>query len=415
MELVSASQITLYRECPRKWGWRYIAKLKTPQHPAAALGTEVDDTQLQPYLKEGRDLDLSRESGLIAQSGIHFLPEPKSCSLEVQKHFVMPSPTGAFGFQGYIDLWLPKGGVPGIAEGENVPAVVDFKTSKNFRYAKTKTGLAIDVQAQLYATWAMFETGSRVVDLVWTYFRTKDKRESKRTHLRVLGSEVAQQFTAINDTAVEMYAARKSVTDPKELKAHTWMCGEFLGCPYQNMCNLSPKEMAEGQLLKLAMDMEEIQMTQSADTASLMSRLKKQQEAPVQQSPVSIANGHTDKPVGGASGYELSEKQLDGQAAADAGVAKVEMVGINPPESLLPPAPPVGVASAGLVEPAVAIEKAKRGRPAGSKNATKDGAELLSAGINLSELEFRKEAFVEFTKTVGNAFLKLSTQLEVSK
>jgi hypothetical protein len=67
----------------------------------------------------------------------------------------------------------------------------------------------------------------------------------------------------------------------------------------------------------------------------------------------------------------------------------VEAVGINPPESLLPPAPPVGAVAnpppSTLEEPA----KPKRGRPAGSKNVAKDPVGADAA------------AFTEPTTSVG--------------
>ncbi len=346
MDLLSASQIKVYRECQRKWGWKYIAGLPDPAGPAAALGTEVDDEQLQPYLRDGRTFDYSRASGSgdIAASGLAFLPRPQSLGLEVQKYFEMPSPTWVdgqhvgFGYRGYIDLWMPKGGMPGIEGG---PAVCDFKTTGNWKYAKTAEGLKTDVQAQLYATWAMWSTGARVIDLVWIYMATRGPRKAKRVHLRVLAADVAEQFSAINDTALEMYAARKSVTDPLELEPNVDMCEAYGGCPFRSKCNLSPSQFIDSQAAK---HRKETTMT----TMSVLAALKAKRAA--------------------ALGYELSPQQTDGQAAADKGV---EAVGINPPEKDLPPAPPVGVVA--NPPPSVLEEPAKkRGRPAGSKNAPKD-------------------------------------------
>ena len=301
MDLVSASQINLYRECPRKWAHRYIAGLKTPQHPAAALGTEVDDTQLQPYLRDDRPLDFTRESGYIAAAGLAFLPKPRTHGLEVQKHFVIPSPTDErFGFQGYIVLWMPQGGMPDI--GTDNPTVADFKTTGNFKWMKHAADLAVDVQAQLYATWAMYSTKARVVDLVWIYFATKGPRKAKRTHLRVLGNDVADQFMAINETAVEMYGVRSSCTNPLDLEPNTSMCEAYGGCPYRANCNLSPGEIIDSIAAK------------HSRTETLMAE---------------VTNG---------TGVGL----LARLKAQKAGGAPVEAIGINPPESKLPPAPPVG-------------------------------------------------------------------------
>ena len=343
--LVSASQISLFRECNRKWGFRYLSGQKTPQHPSAALGTEVDDTQLQPYLREGRPLDFTRTSGYIAAPGLVLLPDPKTHGLEVQKHFILPSPsTTDFAYQGYIDLWLPRGGLPDL---ETLPTVVDFKTTGNWKYAKTKTQLANDVQAQLYAAWAMHETGSDSVDLAWIYFATKGKYQAKRVHLRVVKSHVDAQLASINETAVDMFLVRKARPDPLELTPNPEMCGAYGGCPYTAQCNLSPTENVDAMAAQWRRSKEPIL---AESTMSLLARMK----AKAAGATPSLG---TPPPVTDADRAEAAVRV----AAMIAG----EDVGINPPESKLPPAPPVGsaVEATAPVRDTVAPEKRKPGRP----------------------------------------------------
>ncbi len=116
-------------------------------------------------------------------------------------------------------------------------------------------------------------------------------------------------------------------------------------------------------------------------------------------------------------------------------------LGINPPEAALPPQAPVGslvvaAAPVALVEPTVAIEKekAKRGRPAGSKNTARDplGADvhaytspaapadpyeaaIAKASAGLSEYELRADAVKELAASIGSALSKFAASLEVSK
>ncbi len=362
---LSASQITTFDEradggCQRKWAFKYIAKLPDPPGPAAELGTDTH-TQLAAYMGAGVPLNFARESGYIAAPVLPFLPPPKSNGLIVEKRFEFGAPGRKdYGFMGYIDLWLPKGGMP-LDDGATVnPTVVDFKTTSNWRYAKTPETLATDVQAMLYATWAMFESGARVADLVWPYMATKGARKAKRVHLQVTGAHVAEQFTAINETAAAIMAVRGSVVAgfeqefPLTLKANPLSCESFGGCPFRSKCNLSPAELGayvDSEVDKWAQQVLEAPVantTQGAgSTGSLKARLAAARTA-------SNPNG-------------LSPAQLDGQGAADAGVSKVGIpaenlptwatspvdpltgrgmppaaVGINPPESLLPPAPPVG-------------------------------------------------------------------------
>ena len=281
--ILSASQISTYRdECKRKWGFKSIAKIETEQHASAALGTEVDDTQLQPYLKDGRPFDYSRpsQSGYIAASALAYLPEPQTLGLEVQKHFIIPSPTAGSGlsYQGYVDLWLPKGGIPGI-EGGIYPVVCDFKTTGNLKWQKSAKTLETDVQAQLYATWAMYETGARTVDLVWIYMQTKGSKKAKRTHLRVLGQHVAEQFRMIDATGLEMQQARTAIESEAgkleelvmQLPPNAEACAGYGGCPFQGRCNLSPSVFVDAATAQALSEMETLDMS---STAELLAALK---------------------------------------------------------------------------------------------------------------------------------------------
>lgn len=332
MQLVSASQISKYRDCHRAWGHRYLSKLETPPHPSAALGTEVH-AQLEALMLEGRPLDFTKESGYIAASAKHFLPERREhLGLVVEKHFTIPSPSGLFGYQGYIDLWLPHGGLPELSMVrplEYAPTVVDYKTTGNWKYAKTPAMLAEDVQAQLYAKAAIVETGEPTVDLAWIYMATKGARKAKRVHLRVHADHVEEQFAKIEATALEMHAVRQANPNPLELKANPEMCGAYGGCPYQALCNLSPTETVDA--------MAATQRQRSGDTmstsAELLARLKAQREAAgIPTAAPAPTSTEADKAAATARAAELVAQS---QAAR-------EVVGINPPESALPPAPPVG-------------------------------------------------------------------------
>ncbi len=347
VQRVSATQITLFRECERKWAFRYLLGIKHPQHPAAALGTEVDDEQLQPYLREGRPIDFSRPSGSgdIANSGLVHLP-PIGCAkplepfgfsasgIEVQRHFVIPSPTWTegkhvgFGFQGYMDLWIPL----------DTPNVKDFKTSKDFRYSKSEDKqstlyLGKDVQAMLYATAAMYETGAREVDLDWIYMRTKGPRDSKRVHLRVVADQVAEQFSAINDTALRMYVARKTAKDPLELAPNPDMCGSYGGCPHQADCNLSPSEKVDALAATHRARSKELP---SMNTNILLENLrKKKAEAELHGLP---GAGTPHPEVAKIEAITQAKIEIIATAPVDPLVQR-KAVGINPPEALLPPPP----------------------------------------------------------------------------
>lgn len=361
----------MYRECPRKWAWKYIAKIETEQTDRNKLGDDVDERQLQPYLRDGRPFDYTlksagyEEAGIsayIADSGLSYLPKPQLPGLEVQKHFVIPSPGSTpgrpapFGYQGYLDLWVPDARLmPAVAfDPKNGPppgdwpCVGDFKTTKNINrpWVKTRETLATDVQAQLYAAWAMYSTGKRTVDLVWIYFQTEGARKAKPVHLRVYGQDVLPQLLAIDATATEMFGIRQSTTDPLTLPPNPDMCEAFGGCPYRPNCNLDPGQIADAIA---ALDAQrrlisnpliaESRETPMSTTANLFKNLaaKRAAAAPAPAPAPLPANA----PV-------APRQEVMGCAADAVPAAPVDMIpaglaapfaGINPPEKNLAPPP----------------------------------------------------------------------------
>lgn len=403
-ELVSSTQIDSWDLCERKWGWRYIAKLREPQGAAAALGTECDDTQLQPYLRDGRDIDYRRRSGNIVQPGLIFLPAPKAPGIEVQRHFVMPGgqrpvfssvrrevvghTKPRFGLQGFIDLWAPNGIVmPDAAydpkqgsrvfnDGYTPPVVGDFKTTGNWKYQKTAEDLAVDTQAQLYAAWALRETDAPVVDLIWIYFGTKGAHKAKRTHLRVYRDQVALQLERINTSAIAIYGHRKAQTDPLQLTPNPAACGKFGGCPYESKCNLSPGQKTDAAAAQHARR-NGITMT---TTAELLANLKAKQAASPGAAAVMTAPPSLEEHVAAnpRAAFLMQPTTPAGIPIANLPSHATQPLGINPPESQLPPAPPVGSVTIIKVDGntgGVEAEKPKKGPGRPRKDPT--GADAM--------------------------------------
>lgn len=369
---LSASQITTYRECARKWAWSYIAGIKTPQHPKAALGDEVDKEQLQPYLRDGRPFDYSKPSGsgYIAAAGLAFLPPPQSPGIQLQKSFEMPSPTWidgkhvGFGYRGYMDLWLPDSGVvPGFSGG--VPFVGDFKTTGNLRWQKTEKQLLEDVQAMLYGFYALYETRAKKIDFSWIYFQTEGARKSKRTNLVGISNiHIAEQFLKINEIGKEMHGVRYGstpCTNPLDLPPNPDMCEAYGGCAYRDRCNLSPSQIVDAhaakakRLIQLQKKPEEPnQMTET--TQQMLQRLKdKKAGAQGVPSNGNTAQGSFPANPGNVGSASATAAPLPSSPSV-ASEPPTPPLGINPPESQLPPAPPVSAT--------------KRGRPAKATTPT---------------------------------------------
>lgn len=404
--LSSVTQVNTWRECKRKFAFKYIAHEPDPQSPAAALGDEIDGGQLQPYLKDNRPFDYSKESGYIAAAGLAYLPKPQTYGLEVQKHLMLPSMTSKpgeaapFAFQGYIDLWMPNGGMPDLPFGNDEVIVCDFKSTKSFDYAKTPEQLLVDPQSSIYSTWAMFETGKRVVDLVWLYFATRGARKVRRVHLRVFPdraewldsqgrkcveeASLLERFKGIDETAGIAIKAMQSKADPFSFEPNPEACENFGGCPFRHKCNLDPVQVAEAHAAKSARE-QAIKAKKRSEqgmatngTADLFARMKQQQTA----AGAGAAPTITTAP--GSSLMGCSDKDVPAPSGIPAWALATQAAPINPPESALPPAPPIGQsapapAATPPATPAAEEPKKKRGRKSNAEKAAAEAATQASA------------------------------------
>jgi hypothetical protein len=334
--LVSPSQIKTYRSCVRKWALEKLAGLRGPETKAQTLGKEVDDNNLQPYLRDGKPIDETTDAGQIAASGLAWLPQPKWWGLEVQKHFTFVSPSKlGFGYQGYLDLWLPHGGQPGF--DDELPVVADFKTTSAMKWALTEEQLRVDPQAVIYNVWAILETKSKTLHNSWLYLQTKGARIARPTQITVTTDEVAEQFRGIEADAKEMMAIRAAMPATADssadvsreyalsLPGNTDACGDYGGCPFQHLC---------------------FKLEDLFDVPS---------DAIVRKKETNVAQIDL---------FDMLETKAGAPAPAPAGpptqaqIAAEPALGINPPmPEGTPLAPPVG-----------STEAKKRGRPAGSKN-----------------------------------------------
>ena len=232
---LSASQIGTWNQCKRKWGYSYLDRIKTPSHPSAELGQRVHAV-LEAWLKDGVPFNLSTEEGQIASSGLQYLPLPGSA--EVEAGFVVQTETAKY--RGFIDARFR----------EELPVILDHKTTSDLRWAKTEEDLRKDVQATLYAAEAMLRTGSDAVELRWIYYTTRKPYKSRNVSLVVVKDEIEANFDAIDRTAAEMLTAYRDNRSGSELPASPTACGAYGGCPYLalKVCTLSPKDMLRAHL-----------------------------------------------------------------------------------------------------------------------------------------------------------------------
>ena len=227
---VSASQISAFRECPRKWYFDKIVKLPRTSTSATELGSRVHAV-LEAYLRgEVESIDTSDEVGQIAASGLEYLPSIATSVLEVELSLEddMPLDDAPVPVKGFVDLI-------DVQRGE----IIDHKTSSNKRYTKTQKELRENVQLMMYAAayFRRFPQESHVT-LTHIYYGTRT-RWSKKVSVKVSREHVETQWTAIKETITQMIEVSRADHAGDAPTCYD-ACDNYGGCPYRGQCFRAP-------------------------------------------------------------------------------------------------------------------------------------------------------------------------------
>src|SRR5215471_11673083 len=243
---LSVSQIETARTCMRKWAFNKIDGLLDEPKPAAILGQSVHD-QLEHYLRDGRPIQAHTNPGRIAVIGARFLPPPKTPGMEVEKYFRIE--IGPALFRGYMDVFL----APDDIRRRMLPTVMDHKTTGNFSWAKTQEFLETeDVQAGVYAHWAMTEYGTTACDLQWTYFKTTGAASAFPVNALMTRTQADVILEGVVDTAERMHKVMRTCSRALDVTPDPSGCEAYGGCSRKALCQITPKMalksiMSQGQ------------------------------------------------------------------------------------------------------------------------------------------------------------------------
>ena len=345
----SASQLETFLSCKRKWGWSYIAKIPRAAGKGATLGGSCHK-QLERYLTGGAiDYELEDGSGEIVTVALPEIPAPNTPGMEIERYFTLE---GRHKYRGYKDVEIVPGGL------HTYPVVMDHKTTSDFRYALTAEDLATNIQAVIYAVDACRTYGADAVDLQWTYILTRGASKVRPVKLRMYAADAEKVFSEIELLADEANTLLLADTtqhggDPAEyvrtIPPSPDHCEAYGGCPYRDLCNLSPKERMRSI------------MSNAPNTSSMLARLKARAAGEVTEAPapvvaalVAVQEGITYAPSWDqASNAPIAE--VPDRVTYD--IPVIARPAINPPEFQPPPV-------AELEQPAAAPVAKKRGRPA---------------------------------------------------
>lgn len=231
----SASRITTYMSCNRKAGWLYIAGYDDPGNIDTDFGKQVHDALFHFARNPALLPDLTDPVQAVAAEA---LPHIMSLIEDTAQFEGEITVVGKHRWTGFRDL-NPR---PGL--------VIDYKTTGDFRNAKTPEQLSTDPQAILYAIAELrAHPELEHVDLMWLYLKKKKTYAAKPVEARVTRAEAEAGFAALESYADEMQsAAYAAPRDPvarhkyvlNVLTPNWGHCNAYRGCPYKDRCTDRP-------------------------------------------------------------------------------------------------------------------------------------------------------------------------------
>jgi hypothetical protein len=231
----SASQISTWLDCPRKWGWDKLNGIKGPANASAEWGTRMHE-MVEHYLKTGEPIDHVHDPDMAARvsGALHLLPEPKSPGLSVELSFFERLNDAPRIWSGRIDYLVRDSGA----------LIGDHKsTSSIAKWAKTEADLLEDPQANIYGKWVLRKYPELHAALgQWEYIQSKGPKRSEAVMVPLHRSRVDAEFARIDAIAAQIDAWRNAVSSAEQLPYNPESCEKYGGCAYRHMCNLSPEE-----------------------------------------------------------------------------------------------------------------------------------------------------------------------------
>ncbi len=230
----SASRTATYINCHRKFGWQYIAGYPDLGNFDTELGTQVHAV-LEDIGKTGRLPDLMSEVESIAAEALPYVQPMFGPETKFEGEIRLQ---GRHAWVGFVDVRPFPG------------QKVDYKTTSDFKWAKTPESLLTDPQAMLYAEHEFrAHAWLEKVDLLWLYLRKRKPYGAKAVEVSVTRPHAAAAFEALESYADEMQAAANSAPeDPvtrhkyvlELLKPNFDHCSAYRGCPHRARCPDSP-------------------------------------------------------------------------------------------------------------------------------------------------------------------------------
>lgn len=232
----SPSQVNTRETCLRKWAFDKIDGIRAPPNAYAAFGTRTHKI-LEVWFKDGTPPPNTAE-GKVARNILKHLPPPQTPGILVERHIDLV--LGGVPMIGYVDL--------SIFEGLDRPFISDHKTTGGLQWALDAETMHDDVQVSTYGYEAMVRTNKRAIDAQWTY-GTRDGKKSLpvvRNADSKFGPITLEQITPRLEKTAQAVDEMRMIFERQipalELPYDAAGCEAYGGCPYQEHCNLTPRE-----------------------------------------------------------------------------------------------------------------------------------------------------------------------------
>ena len=275
---ISPSQVATYRDCPRKWAYRYIDKIKSPPKPEQQFGIEGHDRN-EKYLGPKREWVGDDDVGKTCQQGIKkdHLPTPAD-DLLIEQKIEIPIFNGKAMMIGYIDCIKPPRKKRG---NDKFPIVHDWKFTKDLRWAMKPDELDDDPQAAVYSKAALmvYEQCKEVVAR-WVYFcgrvnkksedgRPRTPRGVRAVEKKYTREQIEAMWGEVMKTSRQIIKTKQAFKEAKEVEPNQLHCDAYGGCPHREYCPL-PDSVGLGARMEQydKTHKSKTTLTQSANTSS---------------------------------------------------------------------------------------------------------------------------------------------------
>lgn len=290
LEKVSASQISLYEQCPRKWYYRYVMKLPTPSSPAQQLGTEIH-SELEEFVNS----HCTQSVKAVALPAAELLPKYNE-SWITEHEFFIPT-VDAIRLHGFVDLLCP-----------NIGWIIDYKTSSSFNYAKSPEELAVDTQMMIYAYMSYsqgFIPYDKSVTVAHMYVKTKGSPDARLVYKTVDYPHVLNVWEQKMDVVRSMVKTAE-LTSVNEAAPNILACSAYGGCFFRSQCvvpiggvkglfdkaakmgSLTDKLKAQQQQKQLEQRMESVEVAVSLVEKTVVGMSDTQSAKPMVELPVGV-------------------------------------------------------------------------------------------------------------------------------